>query len=166
MANSIPARWAITCPEQVQHALTTFSMLNQIIRPFGSDTEQNDLTKHQERKHPFKLQRINATAKRDSLLRLATTRREELDGFAEGLFGSHDDIDLPKRASDSVEQIGDLRALFFNTERMLSDKTISSTTNELVDLKKSYTELSKTAEKELHAAMISCAQTRQRQLMQ
>src|SRR5271169_946775 len=48
----------------------------------------NRLTRHQDRRVPFRLLRVDAPTSRDALAGLALIRREELDGFVEGLFGN------------------------------------------------------------------------------
>ena len=50
----------------------------------------NRLTRHQERTAPFRLTRIEVPATREGMARLALMRREELDGFIEGLFGDRE----------------------------------------------------------------------------
>src|ERR1700758_3333946 len=55
----------------------------------------NRLTRHQERNTPFRLTRPEVAASREGLATLALIRRQELDGFVEGLFGAEETIDLP-----------------------------------------------------------------------
>src|SRR3954463_11218552 len=57
----------------------------------------NRLTLHQDRKHPFRLTRFNITETSAGLEQLARLRREEIDGFVEGLFGTAKSIDLPEK---------------------------------------------------------------------
>jgi hypothetical protein len=47
----------------------------------------NRLTRHQERSAPFRLTRIEVSATREELGKLALLRRQEIEGFVEGLFG-------------------------------------------------------------------------------
>src|SRR5947209_1575115 len=56
----------------------------------------NRLTRHQERIAPFRLTRPNVATSREGLATLALVRRQELDGFVEGLFGAEEAIDLPE----------------------------------------------------------------------
>jgi hypothetical protein len=44
------------------------------------------------------LVRVKIPESREGLVRAALTRREELDGFVEGLFGSEQSLELPERA--------------------------------------------------------------------
>src|SRR5450759_4395209 len=46
----------------------------------------NRLTRHQDRNSPFRLMRIDSAPTREGLAALALMRRQELDGFIEGLF--------------------------------------------------------------------------------
>ena len=72
----------------------------------------NRLTRHQDRSSPFRLLRMEAAATRASLAALAQMRRQELEGFIEGLFGHEEMIDLPKRAHRGLDDLGQMRALF------------------------------------------------------
>src|SRR3977135_2025713 len=71
----------------------------------------NRLTRHQERSTPFGLSRPAFPAPREGLTTLALIRRQELDGFVEGLFGAEIAIDLPERAHRSLTVLGELRSL-------------------------------------------------------
>ena len=65
----------------------------------------NRLTRHQDRSTPFRLTRIDVVPTREGLSALALMRRQELDGFIEGLFGAEEAIDLPKRAHRGLPPI-------------------------------------------------------------
>jgi hypothetical protein len=43
--------------------------------------------------------------------RLALTRREELEGFIEGLFGDNDSLDFPERAHKALGVLAEIRAM-------------------------------------------------------
>ena len=58
----------------------------------------NRLSRHQERSAPFRLVRVEIPETREGLARIALIRREELDGFVEGLFGKEQSLELPERA--------------------------------------------------------------------
>ena len=47
----------------------------------------NRLTAHQSSRHPFRLVRFDVAQTREGLKHIALVRRQELDGFVEGLFG-------------------------------------------------------------------------------
>jgi hypothetical protein len=71
----------------------------------------NRLTRHQERSTPFRLTRPDVAATREGLATLALIRRQELDGFVEGLFGEENTLDLPERAHRSLNVLAELRSL-------------------------------------------------------
>jgi len=57
----------------------------------------NALTRHQKRTDPFRLTLVTSGLTRQDLCDLALIRRQELDGFVEGLFNGLDRIDLPQK---------------------------------------------------------------------
>ena len=56
----------------------------------------NALTIHQKRSEPFRLVKLPLEPSVANLARLALVRRQELDGFVEGLFDGAEAIDLPE----------------------------------------------------------------------
>ena len=70
----------------------------------------NRLTRHQERKSPFRLMRVEVKPTSEGLSALALMRRQELDGFVEGLFGDEEVLDLPERANRSLDLLAEMRA--------------------------------------------------------
>jgi hypothetical protein len=69
----------------------------------------NSLTRHQKRSEPFRLMRTSVPETRAGLAELALIRRQELDGFIEGLFGGADELDLPAKASAALDTLRDDR---------------------------------------------------------
>ncbi len=57
----------------------------------------NQLARHQDRRVPFRLIRVEAIPTTEGIARLALIQREELDGFVEGLFGEAEITDRAKR---------------------------------------------------------------------
>ena len=47
----------------------------------------------------------------DDIRRLCRTRTEELEGFIEGLFGDAEIIDLPERANEALDNLGQINAM-------------------------------------------------------
>ena len=72
----------------------------------------NGLSRHQERNAPFRLMRVEIPETREGLAHIALIRREELDGFVEGLFGKEQSLDLPERAHRALDALSELRAIF------------------------------------------------------
>jgi hypothetical protein len=72
----------------------------------------NRLSRHQERSAPFRLVRIEIPETREGPADVALIRREELDGFVEGLFGQEQSFELPERAHRALDALSELRAIF------------------------------------------------------
>jgi hypothetical protein len=124
----------------------------------------NRLTRHQERSSPFRLLRMEAAPKRASLAALAQMRRQELDGFIEGLFGHEEMIDLPERAHRGLDDLGQMRAMFNaaaviteNEAKPVADKGMETTLQHL-------REMARIAEHEIHAVVLACARARRQML--
>jgi hypothetical protein len=72
----------------------------------------NRLARHQERNTPFRLMRVDVPATREGLAEIALIRRDELDGFVQGLFGTAESLELPERAHRAINALSELRAIF------------------------------------------------------
>ena len=83
----------------------------------------NRLTRHQDRASAFRLMRVDTASTREGLAALALMRRQELDGFIEGLFGREEMVDLPKRAHRGLDELGEMRALFEAVVHLAEDDT-------------------------------------------
>ena len=66
----------------------------------------NRLTAHQNSRNPFRLLHFEVAQKREDLKNLALVRRQELDGFVEGLFGREKIMNLPDPAAIYHERRG------------------------------------------------------------
>jgi len=124
----------------------------------------NRLTRHQERSVPFRLTRIEVPATRQGLEKLAMVRREELDGFIEGLFGDREKIDLPERAHKAVEVLADVRAMAEATQEIAKDTSKPAELADIAGTLGHFREITRIAELEIHAAVLSCTRAR-RQLL-
>ena len=121
----------------------------------------NELTRHQSRSKPFRLMRGSAGLASDDLLRLCKTRTEELEGFVEGLFGDYDEVDLPERAVEGMEHLGEINAKLHGVIDMLTRETAPSATDEeLAGTVMNVKELVRIAEKEIHEVILSCKRAR------
>ena len=83
----------------------------------------NRLTRHQERSAPFRLMRMEVPATRDGLATLARLRREELEGFVEGLFGDKESLDLPERAHTALGTLAEIRSMLEASQVLAEDPT-------------------------------------------
>lgn len=129
----------------------------------------NDLTKHQKRSQPFRLTRLNpdpsaVNLARFNLARFAQVRREELDGFVEGLFGDQDSIDLPERAHRALGHLGELRAMMAGIEDLVASDIEAEDRTELETTFKHMRDLTRIMETEIHEAVLSCTRARRQML--
>lgn len=116
----------------------------------------NRLTRHQERNAPFRLTRPDIAASREALATLALIRRQELDGFAAGLFGAHETIDLPERAHRGMEVLSELRALIAGILNVATDANKAASVSEIRATLRQMREITRIAEHEIHAVILSC----------
>ena len=124
----------------------------------------NRLTRHQERSAPFRLVRVKVDATRGGRAALALTRRQEIDGFIEGLFGGKEAVDLPERAHRGVSILGEMRALMAGIVNMAPDTTSTTTEKDIKGTLRQIEELTKIAEHEIHAVVLSCTRARRQML--
>ena len=120
----------------------------------------NRLTRHQERSAPFRLSRPNVDATREGLATLALIRRQELDGFVEGLFGAEETMDLPERAHHSLGTLGEMRALIAGVLDVATDGNKAATGGDIEDMLRNMREMTRIAEHEMHAVVLSCKRAR------
>ena len=125
----------------------------------------NVLAKHQSGTTPYRLARMAATADPDDLRRLCRTRTEELEGFIDGLFGDEEVIDLPERAHEALGHLGEINAMLRGIlDLMERTSAPPASKQDLVKMLEEVRELSRIAEIELHALVLSCTRARQQVL--
>jgi hypothetical protein len=124
----------------------------------------NDLTRHQKRSEPFRLVRTSVPESRAGLAELALIRRQELDGFIEGLFGGADELDLPAKASAALDTLGEVRAMIAGVHQVASDPSKPAELSDITTTMKHVRELTRIAETEVNRVVLDCTRAR-RQLM-
>ncbi|MCA3664367.1 MAG: hypothetical protein IOB85_02550 [Methylobacterium sp.] len=124
----------------------------------------NSLTRHQKRSEPFRLMRTSVPETRAGLAELALIRRQELDGFIEGLFGGADELDLPEKASSALDTLGEVRAMIAGVHQVASDPSKPAEVADITTTMKHVRELTRIAESELNRIVLDCTRAR-RQLM-
>jgi hypothetical protein len=124
----------------------------------------NRLTRHQDRNSPFRLMRVETAPTREGLAALALMRRQELDGFIEGLFGREEAVDLPERASRGLDILAEMRALFAAVQDVATDPSKAATDKAMETTLKHIREMTKNAEHEMHAIILSCKRARKQML--
>jgi hypothetical protein len=140
-------------------AFETFDGANQLIGALIMGL-WNRLSRHQERSAPFRLTRTDPRATREGLAALALMRRQELDGFIEGLFGPEQALDFPERAHHGLGALAEMRALFAATHVAASDETVPGTGADMQTTLGLMREMTKAAEHEIHAIVLSCTRAR------
>jgi hypothetical protein len=120
----------------------------------------NRLTRHQERSDPFRLKRVQSRANREEIMSLATMRRQELDGFAEGLFGDAEELDLSERAVDAMTVLSTLRAMFGAIEEVTANPMKAASEKDFAETLDRMREMTLTAEKSIHAVVLACKRAR------
>jgi hypothetical protein len=116
----------------------------------------NRLTRHQERSAPFRLTRLSTAATPRGLQDLARTRREELDGFVDGLFGVKDVVDLPERSQRAIDTLAEARVLFASVE----GATAAGALEDVDTMVRHLHDMTRIAEHEIHAVILSCTRAR------
>ena len=125
----------------------------------------NRLTRHQERNTPFRLTRPEVAASREGLATLALIRRQELEGFVEGLFGAEEAIDLPERAHRGLGILGQLRALIAGVLDVATDANKAASAGDIKGTLRQMRELTRIAEHEMHEVILSCKRARRDMLV-
>jgi hypothetical protein len=87
-------------------------------------------------------------------------RRQELDGFVEGLFGAEKAIDLPERAHRSLSALGELRSLIAGVLDVATNANKVASAGDIEDTLRHMKEMTRIAEHEMHAVVLSCKRAR------
>ena len=125
----------------------------------------NALAKHQSSTKPYRLARMAATPDPDDLRRSCRTRTEELESFVDGLFGDEEVLDLPERANEALAKLGEINAMMHGILDLIERESAPPASEQaLVNMFRQVRELSRIAEKELHALVLSCKRARQQVL--
>jgi hypothetical protein len=124
----------------------------------------NRLTRHQDRNAPFRLMRVEIAPTRQGLAALALMRGQELDGFVDGLFGGEEAVDLPERAHRGAENLGEMRALVSAVLHVATDETKAAADTDIETTLRHMREITKNAEHEMHAIILSCKRARRQTL--
>lgn len=124
----------------------------------------NRLTLHQDRSSPFRLTRTEVSVTREGLAAIALMRRQELDGFIEGLFGKDEIVDFPDRAHSGLESLAQMRALFAAVAELTADESKPASIKDMETTLRHVREMTKNAEHEMHAIVLACKRARKQML--
>jgi hypothetical protein len=124
----------------------------------------NSLTRHQKRSDPFRLVRPMVTPTRVGLAQLALIRRQELDGFVEGLFSGAEELDLPAKASAAFDTLGEVRAMIAGVHEVASDAGKPADLSDIATTMKHLRELTRITEIEINRVVLDCTRARRQML--
>ena len=97
---------------------------------------------------------------REGLAAIALMRRQELDGFVEGLFGKDEIVDFPDRAHSGLESLAQMRALFAAVAELTADESKPASIKDMETTLRHVREMTKNAEHEMHAIVLACKRAR------
>ena len=120
----------------------------------------NRLTRHQARNSPFRLYRVETAPTREGLSALALMRRQELDGFIEGLFGGQEALDLPERAHRGLSSLAEMRAMFAAAHDVSTGQTGPGAKVDFETTLRHLAAATRNAELEIHAIVLTCTRAR------
>ncbi|MEP7299747.1 MAG: hypothetical protein ABI702_26500 [Burkholderiales bacterium] len=120
----------------------------------------NRLSDHQRTRNPFRLPRFEVTPDRRALRDLARMRAQELKGFADGLFGTDDEMLLPQKAHDAVAALSELHAMFDGAAALLADNSKPASAEELKSLLRNLQQMTIAADEQINKAVQSCKRAR------
>jgi hypothetical protein len=126
----------------------------------------NRLTAHQSSRNPFRLVRFDVAQTREGLKDYALVRRQELDGFAEGLFGLEEHIELPERAHEALGVLAEIRAMLAGVIDLLDDLSKPAGADDLKGLVRNIQKFTIIVETEMNKAILSCKRARSQLLEQ
>jgi hypothetical protein len=126
----------------------------------------NALSRHQEPAYPFRLVRIRLDPTPENLGRLAQVRREEADGFVEGLFASREELELPESAREGLDRLAEMRAMFAGAHDLVSRGDAAGTPDEIRRTFENLSALSEIMTAEINAVVQSCTRARRQMLRQ
>jgi hypothetical protein len=110
------------------------------------------------------LVRTHIPETREGLARVALIRREELDGFVEGLFGKEQSLELPERAHRALDALSELRAIFDGLYELAGNPAKPVTADDIAQTRRHIGELTKVGEREIHEVVLHCTRARRQTL--
>ena len=119
----------------------------------------NPLTRHQEHGNPFRLLRASVPKTRAGVVALTLIRRQEVDGFVEGLFFGAAEVELPPVASDALGTLGEMRAMISALHENTTDSK-PATAEDIAATFRNLHALSAVIEAEINRAVLDCTRAR------
>jgi hypothetical protein len=119
----------------------------------------NELTRHQKASEPFRFIELSVPKNIEGLAALALIRREEIDGFVDGLFGPEDRVDLPESGYRALGELGEIRAMLAGIYELATrpgEKEGNDAGNLIVKIGR----IGAIAEHELNQTVLACVRAR------
>ena len=95
---------------------------------------------------------------------LAKLRREEVEGFVEGLFGDQESLDLPRRAHEALGILAEIRGMLEASQDLANDPTKPAPPSEIAITLGHFREITRIAEHEIHETVLACTRARKHNL--
>lgn len=125
----------------------------------------NGLSGHQKRSNPFRLARVKSLrASYDYLARLSLLRRQELDGFIDGLFAGQQEMDFPEKAHRALGVLAEIRAMVAGIYELAKSPPSPASTDSLEETATHLRQLTRIAEAEINTVIQSCKTARAQML--
>ena len=122
------------------------------------------LAVHQKRSEPFRLVKVPVDPFVESLARLALVRRQELDGFVEGLFDGADEIDLPEKANASLGVLAEMSAIMGGAHEFATRTVEPADPAQVQETFRHLRELTRIMEREINAVVLDCTRARRQMI--
>ncbi len=119
----------------------------------------NELTRHQKASEPFRFVEFSVPKNTEGLATLALVRREEIDGFVDGLFGAEERIDLPESGYRALGELGEIRAMLAGIYE-LATRPGEQEVEDAGDLIEKIERIGAIAEHELNQTVLACVRAR------
>ena len=124
----------------------------------------NALVRHQKRNDPSRIIRVSPAPTRQGLCNLALIRRQELDGFLDGLLSGQDGVDLPQKAKVALNVLVDVRSMMAGVHDVAKDEATPSDAAQIEQTLRHVRELAVIMEKEINVVVLDCARSRRQSM--
>ena len=91
-------------------------------------------------------------------------RREELEGFVEGLFGHKESLDLPEQAHKALGVLADIRAMAEASREVAVNLSKPGAIADVAITLGLFRRVTRIAEHEIHEVVLSCTRARRQML--
>ena len=120
----------------------------------------NRLADHQSSRHPFQLARAPVARTRSELGALALTRKQEIAGFAAGLFGKEEQLQLPEKAQQALLSLAEVHSMFAASADLLADQTRPAPEQSLAEFARNAHKMTAMAESSINKVVRACKRAR------